>query len=110
MSAIGINLPATSFFFAACLQSALAGAPPIPNNLAATAALESHVSLSWTAASGATSYNIYRGNVAGGESLLRSGIPGNTFEDSGLGDGQAFFYKEISTISSTYPLALSHLQ
>ncbi len=85
-------LLATIVFITACVQSASGDVPPIPTGFAATAPLDSQVALTWAASSGATSYNIYRGSAPGGEALLQAGVLGTTFEDSGLGDGQTFYY------------------
>jgi len=59
------------------------------------------VSLSWTASSGATSYNIYRGTSAGGENTTaaKTGITGTTFTDTGLSNGTTYFYK-VATVNA----------
>jgi len=69
-------------------------APAAPTGLGATAG-SAQVSLSWTASSGATSYNVYRGTTAGGESAtaLYTGITGTTKVDTGLTNGTTYFYK-----------------
>ncbi len=76
-------------------------APPgTPGNLQATAGNGS-VSLSWTAASGATSYNIYRGTSSNGESStpIATGVTGTSFTDSGLMDGTTYYY-EVTAVNS----------
>src|SRR5690242_12422860 len=90
--AVITTLLAAIVFIIACVQSASGDVPPIPTGFAATAPLDSQVALTWAASSGATSYNIYRGPAPGGETLLQAGVSGTTFEDSGLGDGQTFYY------------------
>ncbi len=55
--------------------------------------------LELTRIAGATSYNIYRGSSSGGESLQQSEVSGTTFEDSGLGDGQTYYY-EVTAVNS----------
>jgi hypothetical protein len=60
---------------------------PAPTNLAAFGGDE-QVSLSWTATLGATSYNIYRGTTAGGESSTPIGSCATaSYTDTGLTDG-----------------------
>jgi len=74
------------------------GAPPTvpsaPTGLAATAG-NTQVALSWTASSGATSYNVYRGTTAGGESAtaVATGVTGTTYTNTGLINGTAYYYK-----------------
>jgi len=72
----------------------LAGAPAAPTGLAASAG-NAQISLSWTASAGATSYNVYRGTTAGGESAtpIYTGITGTTKVDTGLTNGTAYYYK-----------------
>jgi len=69
-------------------------APAAPTGLTATAG-HMQVSLKWTASSGATSYNVYRGTSSGGESAtpVKTGITGTTFTDTGLTAGTKYFYK-----------------
>jgi len=54
----------------------------------------SQVTLTWTAAANATSYNIYSGTAAGGESPtpVSSGVSGTTFTHTGLTNGMAYYY------------------
>ena len=67
--------------------------PSIPSALVATAGNGS-VTLSWTASSGATSYNIYQGTTSGAESAspVQTGITGATASVQGLTNGQAYFF------------------
>jgi len=69
-------------------------APAAPTGLSATAG-NAQVSLSWTASSGATSYNVYRGTTAGGESAtaIATGITSTSYTNTGLTNGTAYFYK-----------------
>jgi hypothetical protein len=76
--------------------------PGAPFNLAATAG-DQFVSLSWTApfnngGSNIASYNIYRGTVSGGEILLKSGVTGTTYSDTGLTDGTTYYY-EVTAVN-----------
>jgi fibronectin type 3 domain-containing protein len=68
--------------------------PPAPTGLKATPGT-ALVNLSWTASTGATSYNVYRGTSAGGEgsTALATGITGTTYADSGLASGTTYYYK-----------------
>lgn len=64
--------------------------PAAPTNLNATATTDASASLSWTAATdnvGVVSYRVYRDGV-----LLRSGITGTTFTDTGLSVGTTYTY------------------
>jgi phosphatidylinositol-3-phosphatase len=84
---------------------------------------DAQVSLSWTAAGGATSYKIYRGTTPGGESLLNFGISGTTYTDSTVLNGTIYYYKvagansngdgplsnEVSATPNSVPAAPSNL-
>ena len=59
----------------------------------AAGSVESQVALTWSVSSGAASYNIYRGATSGSETLLQSGVFGNTFEDSNLANGTPYYYQ-----------------
>jgi hypothetical protein len=52
------------------------------------------VTLSWAATTGATSYDIYQGTSAGGESKtpVQSGVSGTSATVSGLTNGTAYFF------------------
>jgi fibronectin type 3 domain-containing protein len=69
-------------------------APAAPAGLSATAGNAS-VALSWTASSGATSYNVYRGTTAGGESTtaIATGITAVSYTDSTVANGTKYYYK-----------------
>jgi subtilase family serine protease len=71
--------------------------PEAPTNLAATAG-NGTVSLSWTAAGGASTYTLYSGNTAGGESTtaLQSGITTTTTSVPGLSNGKAYFFRVVA--------------
>ena len=68
--------------------------PPAPASLTATAG-DTKVMLSWTASAGATSYSIFRGITAGGESTtaIATGITVTTYTNNNLTNGKAYFYK-----------------
>jgi len=71
--------------------------PEAPTNLAATPGTGS-ASLSWDAASGASSYAIYSGTSAGGESAtpVLSGITGTTSTVTGLSSGTAYYFRVVA--------------
>ncbi|OAI52842.1 hypothetical protein AYO44_16410 [Planctomycetaceae bacterium SCGC AG-212-F19] len=82
-------------------------APPLaPTNLMATTGT-AQVSLSWTGASGATSYKVYRGTTSGGETLLASpGGTGTTYTDTTATNGITYFYKVAAVnAGGTSPLS-----
>lgn len=74
--------------------------PATPTGLTAAAG-NGQVSLSWTASSGATSYNIYRSTTAGGEgsTAYRIGITTTSFTDTGLTNGTTYFY-QVTAVNS----------
>ena len=74
------------------LPSAVAFAP---QGLTATPG-DQTVNLLWQAASGASSYNIYRGTASGAEMLVRSGVTSTSYNDTGLTDGVPYYYKVTS--------------
>lgn len=66
--------------------------PPAPANLTATGG-NNQVSLSWNAASGATSYNVYRGTVSGGPyGSLAPGVTTTSHVDTTAVNGTTYFY------------------
>jgi len=76
-------------------------APAAPTNLTATAGNAQAV-LAWSGSSGATSYNIYRGSVSGGESptAIATGITTTTYTNTGLTNGDTYFYTVAAVNSS----------
>jgi len=68
--------------------------PPAPANLTATAGNQQIV-LAWSASAGASTYNVYRGTTAGGESAMpvQTGVAALTYTDPGLTNGTKYFYK-----------------
>jgi hypothetical protein len=79
---------------AAAITTAIA-APP--TGVTATAG-NGQVTLSWTVSTGATSYDVYEGTSAGGESKtpVRSGISGTTTAITGLTNGTGYFFTVAS--------------
>ncbi len=70
---------------------------PTPANLKATAGNAS-VSLIWSAAKGATGYNVYRSVSAGNEALYAS-VTKTSFTDNAVVPGVTYFYRVTATIS-----------
>ena len=66
--------------------------PPTPIGVTATAGND-EVSLSWTAASDASSYNIYRSTDAGNEVIYQQGVLGTSFTDTGVTNGVTYYYQ-----------------
>lgn len=65
-------------------------APTVPTNLAATAASQSQINLSWTASTdnvGVAGYRVYRGGV-----LVGSTTTGTTYQDTGLTASTSYSY------------------
>jgi cellulose 1,4-beta-cellobiosidase len=79
-----------SFKFSSC--DAAPVAPAAPTNLNATAG-DAQVALTWSASSGATSYNVLRSTTSGGPyGPPVTGITSTSYTDTGLTNGQTYFY------------------
>lgn len=85
-----INVPMESVSLFTILP--VSAAPGTPTGLTAQGG-DSKATLSWTAAGGAASYSIYRGVTSGAETLLKTGVTGTTFTDTGLTNGTTYFYQ-----------------
>jgi fibronectin type 3 domain-containing protein len=74
--------------------------PSAPAGLTATAGA-GNVTLAWTATTGATSYNIYRGTSSGGESAtaIATGITATSYIDSAVTAGTTYYY-EVAAVNS----------
>jgi hypothetical protein len=104
-NSITVNVPQESVTLFVIPPAPPASAPPTPTGLTATPGNAS-VTLSWNASSGATSYNVYRGTSTGTETLLKSGVTGTTFNDTGLTNGTTYFYK-VSAVNAAGESSLS---
>jgi fibronectin type 3 domain-containing protein len=82
--------------------------PPAPTGLAATAG-NAQITLSWTASTGATSYNVYRGTTAGGESktAIKTGLTSTAYTDNSVTNGQIYYYK-VAAVNSAGTSGLSN--
>ncbi|MGO8669948.1 MAG: choice-of-anchor tandem repeat GloVer-containing protein, partial [Capsulimonadaceae bacterium] len=77
---------------------ALIPVPKPPTGLVATAG-NAQVSLAWTASTGATSYDIYRGTSSGGEGTGPIGAgTATSYTDTGLANGHTYFY-EVAAVN-----------
>ena len=78
------------------------GAPYAASGLTATAT-NNQVSLSWTAGSGATSYNLYRAAESGYESFIApvaTGLTNPSYTDTNLNNGTTYYYQVVAVNSS----------
>jgi hypothetical protein len=79
------------------------GAPYAPSGLTPIAG-SGQVILSWTAGSGATSYNLYRSTASGFESSnaapVITGITGTSYTNTGLNSGTTYYYQVVAVNSS----------
>lgn len=67
--------------------------PPAPGGLSASPGNQ-QVSLTWSASSGATSYNVYRSTTSNGQGATAHATSGTTsFVDSNLTNGATYYYR-----------------
>ncbi|MGB9472148.1 MAG: fibronectin type III domain-containing protein, partial [Candidatus Acidiferrum sp.] len=71
--------------------TAPANPPPTPTNLQATAG-NAQVSLTWSATTGATSYNVKRSTTSGGPYSQIAAPSTNSYTDTGLTNGTTYYY------------------
>lgn len=65
---------------------------PAPTNLVATAG-DTKITLSWSAVSGATGYNVKRSTTAGGPyTTIASNVTGTSYEDDNVVNGTTYYY------------------
>ena len=72
--------------------------PATPTGLTATAG-NAQVALSWSASSGATSYNVSRGTTTGGPYTKISSPASTSYTDTGLNNGTTYYYVVSATNS-----------
>jgi len=79
------------------------GAPYAASDLTATGGV-GQVTLSWTAGSGATSYNLYRSTESGIENSnaapVITGITGTFYTNTGLNSGTTYYYQVVAVNGS----------
>ncbi|MEO8099121.1 MAG: DUF1800 family protein [Acidobacteriota bacterium] len=75
--------------------------PSVPTELSATAG-NAKVTLSWAAASGASSYKLYRSTTSGGqaEPPTTVGVTGLSLIDTGVTNGTMYYYK-VAAVNAT---------
>ena len=74
--------------------------PGIPASLSATAASPTQINLSWTAASGAASYNVKRSATSGGPyTTVSTGVTATTYNNTGL-NAQTTYYYVVSAVNT----------
>lgn len=56
--------------------------------------------VSWSAVAGATCYRVYRGASSGAETVFISGVGGLSFTDTGLSNGQVYYYQVTGLVST----------
>jgi cellulose 1,4-beta-cellobiosidase len=73
------------------------GAPPAPTNLtASTGARRGTISLSWTAAPGATTYQVKRALTSGGPYSPVKTVTKTAYTDSKLTSGSTYYYVVVA--------------
>jgi hypothetical protein len=82
--------------------------PAAPTGLSATAG-NATASLTWTAVTGAASYNIYQGTSAGGENAtpVQTGLSGTTATVSSLANSTTYYFK-VAAVDAGGASALSN--
>ena len=106
-TAKSITLPNNRFVVALALAAG-APVPAAPTGLTATAG-NTNAALSWNASTGATSYNVYRGMMSGGENAapVASGLTGTVFTNTGLTNGNTYYYT-VKAVDATGPSPASN--
>lgn len=82
--------------------------PVAPSNLSAAAG-NGRVSMTWTGSSGASSYSVYRGTTAGGESgsPMASNVGTTNYTDATVAPGTTYYYK-VAAMNSAGTSGLSN--
>jgi hypothetical protein len=80
-------------------------APAAPSNLTGTPG-NAQTSLSWSASSGATSYNVKRGTTSGGAYTQLASVTTTTYTDTSVTNGTTYYYV-VSAVASTLESANS---
>lgn len=71
-----------------------------PTGLTATKRTARSVTLKWSGANGATSYDVLRGTTSGGETLLASGVTTLKYVDTGLNTSKTYYY-EVEAVNGS---------
>jgi hypothetical protein len=92
-SAYQNNMNAPIFGYGVSKQKVTFTYPPgAPNGVKATPG-PGQVTVSWSAVSGAATYNLYRSTTSGAETLYASGITGTSYADTGVKTGVVYYYE-----------------
>jgi hypothetical protein len=73
--------------------------PPAPTSPSASATSSSGITVSWTAASGATGYQVLRGTSAGGPYALVASPTATSYGDTGLTASTTYYYVVTATFN-----------
>src|SRR6185503_4851352 len=85
---------------AASAQFASAAGLAVPTDAEARPTSPGEILISWDAAAGATSYNIYRSTTSGGEGTTPIGSTTSTFyTDTGLAGPPAIYYYKVAAVN-----------
>ena len=82
-------------------DGAMAAPPAAVGDLSATAVVSDSIDLSWSAASGADSYDVYRSAVSGGGYTLVTNVSGTSYSDTGLDVAKDYYYVVVSRDDTT---------
>jgi N-acetylneuraminic acid mutarotase len=101
INSVGTSYGADQTFIPPCLA-----AP----NITSAAAGNAQVSLTWSAVTGAASYNVYQGTSAGGQAAtpVKTGITGSSVTITGLTNGTTYYFKMAAVNASGAVSALSN--
>src|SRR4029077_13426290 len=84
LAAGGALTVSQTYFYEVTATNAQGETGPSTEATATPTAGNRTINLSWTALSGATGYNLYRGTSSGGENVLIGQTAGNSFSDNGI--------------------------
>ena len=93
---LGLRFTTNAAWSGTCYLDSIHWTPPAPSapaGLSANAVSSSQINLSWSAASGATSYNLKRSTTSGGPyTTLQTGLTGTSFNNTGLNASTTYHY------------------
>ncbi|MEO7101160.1 MAG: LamG-like jellyroll fold domain-containing protein [Luteolibacter sp.] len=85
----------------ASVQASALTIPAAPAGLSATAASTSQINLSWSASTGAATYNVKRSTTSGsGYVSVATGVTTTSYTDTGLSSGTSYYYIVTAVNSS----------
>jgi fibronectin type 3 domain-containing protein len=93
--------------YSATVSAITATALNAPSGLAMDAATSTTISLKWQAASGATSYKVYRSTSSSGQFTAIATVTTTTFTDTGLSEATTYYYK-VSSIKDAFESSKSN--